>query len=42
MIVVPALIISNRNLLKMLILGIIITPIYLMVSTNIAPAITEL
>ncbi len=42
MVVVPALIISNRNLLKMLILGTLITPIYLMVSTNIAPAITEL
>ncbi|WP_156299184.1 PTS transporter subunit IIC [Streptobacillus canis] len=41
-IVVPALIVANRNLLKMLILGTIITPIYLMVSTNIAPAITQL
>ncbi|WP_064614454.1 PTS transporter subunit IIC [Streptobacillus moniliformis] len=42
MVVVPALIVANRNLLKMLILGTLITPIYLMVSTNIAPAITEL
>ncbi|NYV28412.1 PTS galactitol transporter subunit IIC [Streptobacillus felis] len=42
MIVVPALIVANRNLLKMLILGTIITPIYLMVSTSIAPSITEL
>lgn len=41
-IVVPALIVSNKNVLKMLILCTIFTPFHLIVSTKFAPAITSL
>lgn len=41
-VVVPAMIISNKNLIKMLILSIIYTPFYLIISSSFAPAITEL
>lgn len=41
-IIVPALIIANRNILKMLIISTLLTPIYFMVSTYFAPVITEI
>ena len=41
-VVVPAMIISNKNLIKMLILSIIYTPFYLIISSSFAPAITDL
>ncbi|WP_156286257.1 PTS galactitol transporter subunit IIC [Oceanivirga salmonicida] len=41
-VVVPAMIISNKNLIKMFILSVIFTPVYLMVSSSFAPAVTEL
>lgn len=41
-VVIPALIVSNKNVLKMLILCTIFTPVYLIVSSQFAPAITEL
>lgn len=41
-VVVPAMIVTNKNLIKMLILSIIFTPIYLIVSSNFAPYATEL
>lgn len=40
--VVPALIVTGRNLLRMIILGIISTPIFLYVATYFAPMITDL
>lgn len=40
--VVPALIITNGNLLRMLLLGVITTPVYLIVSSEFAPAFTKL
>lgn len=39
---VPALILTNGNLVRMLIMGVITTPIYLIVSSQFAPMITEL
>lgn len=39
---VPALFICDGNLIKMIIIGIIITPVYLIVSTAFAPACTDL
>ena len=41
-VVVPAMIVSKKNLLKMLILSILYTPIYLLVSSSFAPYATEL
>lgn len=41
-VVVPALIVANKNLIKMLILSIIFTPIYLVVSSSFAPYVTDL
>lgn len=40
--VVPALIVTNKNLIRMLILGVITTPIFLYVATMFAPTITQL
>ncbi|PJI08013.1 MULTISPECIES: PTS galactitol transporter subunit IIC [Clostridium] len=39
---VPALIVTGGNLVRMLILGFIATPIYLMVSTSFSPIVTNL
>ena len=41
-VVVPAMIVSKKNLLKMLILSILYTPIYLLVSSSFAPFATQL
>lgn len=41
-VVVPALIVTKGNLIRMIILGIIFTPVYLFVSSSFAPAVTEL
>lgn len=41
-VVVPAMIITNKNLIKMLILSIIFTPIYLIISSSFAPYVTDL
>ena len=41
MVVVPAIIVANRNLLKALILSTIFSPFYFMVSSFFAPAITD-
>lgn len=41
-VIVPALIVTNGNLLRMIILGLIGTPIYLAVSTSFSPIITNL
>lgn len=40
--IVPALIITGGNILRMFILGIITTPLFLFVGTQFAPTITEL
>jgi PTS system galactitol-specific IIC component len=40
--VVPALIVTNKNLVRMIILGIITTPIFLYIATAFAPIITDL
>ncbi len=39
---VPALIVTRGNLVRMIILGLIFTPVYLFVSSAFAPAITDL
>jgi PTS system galactitol-specific IIC component len=39
---VPALIVTGKNLLRMIILGVVSTPIFLYVATTFAPTITEL
>ncbi len=39
---VPALIVTGGNLLRMIVLGIITTPVFLYVATNIAPIVTDL
>ncbi|MFN2744832.1 MULTISPECIES: PTS galactitol transporter subunit IIC [Bacillus] len=39
---VPALIITGGNLLRMLLLGIITTPVFLYIATGFAPSITQL
>lgn len=39
---VPLLLITGGNLLKMVIIGIIMTPVYLLVSSAIAPYVTDL
>ena len=39
---VPLLLVTGGNLLKMVLIGIILTPIYLFVSTAIAPYVTDL
>ncbi|MEA4875267.1 PTS transporter subunit IIC [Anaerorhabdus sp.] len=39
---VPALVVTNGNLIRMIILGIIFTPVYLFVSSAFAPAATAL
>ncbi|MDO4662372.1 MAG: PTS transporter subunit IIC [Tissierellia bacterium] len=41
-VVVPAMIVANGNLIKMLIQSIIFTPAYLIVSSKFAPHVTEL
>lgn len=41
-VVVPAMIITNKNLIKMLILSTLFTPFYLIISSSFAPAVTEL
>lgn len=41
-VVVPAMIVSKKNLIKMLILSIIFTPAYLIVSSSFAPYVTDL
>ncbi|MDD7305107.1 MAG: hypothetical protein PUG67_00805 [Peptoniphilaceae bacterium] len=41
-VVVPAMIVANGNLIKMLIQSIIFTPAYLIVSSKFAPYVTEL
>lgn len=40
-VVVPAMIITNKNLLKMIIISTIFTPVYLIISTNFSSAITH-
>ncbi|MTI46602.1 PTS galactitol transporter subunit IIC [Sporosalibacterium faouarense] len=40
--IVPALIVTGKNLLRMIILGVITTPIFLYVATTFAPTITKL
>lgn len=40
--VVPALIVTGKNLVRMIILGIITTPIFLYIATTFAPIITDL
>lgn len=41
-VVVPAMIVSKKNLIKMFILSVIFTPAYLIVSSSFAPYVTEL
>lgn len=41
-VVVPAIIVTNKNLIKMFILSVLFTPIYLIVSSSFAPYVTEL
>lgn len=41
-VVVPAMIVSNKNLLKMIVLSLLYTPVYLLVSSSFAPYATEL
>lgn len=41
-VVVPAMIVSKKNLLKMFILSILFTPVYLIISSSFAPYVTEL
>ncbi|MFL0167042.1 PTS galactitol transporter subunit IIC [Clostridium beijerinckii] len=41
-VIVPALIVTGGNLIRMIILGIIATPIYLAVATSFSPIITDL
>jgi PTS system galactitol-specific IIC component len=41
-VVVPALIVTGGNLIRMIILGIIATPVYLIIATSFAPIITNL
>lgn len=41
-VVVPALIVTGGNLIRMLILSIIFTPFYLFVSSSFAPFVTDL
>ncbi len=40
--VVPALIVTNKNLLRMIILGVLSTPVFLYIATTFAPTITKL
>jgi PTS system galactitol-specific IIC component len=41
-VIVPALIVTGGNLIRMIILGLIATPFYLAVSTSFAPIVTQL
>ncbi|MGH4121220.1 PTS galactitol transporter subunit IIC [Clostridium sp.] len=41
-VVVPALVVTGGNLIRMIILGLIATPMYLLVATSIAPITTSL
>lgn len=41
-IVVPALVVTGGNLVRMIILGILVTPLYLAVDTSFAPMLTNL
>ncbi|WP_295883246.1 PTS galactitol transporter subunit IIC [uncultured Anaerococcus sp.] len=41
-VVVPALIVTNGDIIKMIILSILFTPAYLIVSSQFAPAVTDL